>query len=363
MPARTAQLPPTLCHNSGMAPADHDTPHAVRARSPLRISFGGGGTDVSPYCDERGGAVLSATIDRYAYATLVPGGDRIAVQSVDYDVSVSYALDEEFVYDGQLDLAKAVIDRFRKEHGLSGGMSVLLHNDAPPGSGLGSSSAITVALVGALASHMKLDLDPYAIAELAYSIERVDAGIKGGRQDQYATTFGGFNFIEFEKGGAVVSPLRLRPETVYELEYRLVFAYVGGQHFSGRIIERQMANFSEGMTEAVDAMDRIKEIAHEMKRALLLGDVRALGGLLDEGWQEKKRMAEGVTNSRLDQVYDAAMSAGALGGKVSGAGGGGFMFFLTEPARRFCVQDALMQHDAEVVNFSFVQEGMRSWSV
>jgi D-glycero-alpha-D-manno-heptose-7-phosphate kinase len=335
----------------------------IRSRSPLRISFGGGGTDVSPYCDERGGAVLSATIDRYAYATLEPVGDRIIVESLDYDVSVDYALDEEFVYDGQLDLAKAVIDRFRSDHGLAGGMSVRLHNDAPPGSGLGSSSAICVALIGALAEHLGVSLDPYELAELAFRIERVDAGIKGGRQDQYATAFGGFNFIEFEHGGAVVNPLRLREEVLYELEYSLVFAYVGGQHFSSHIIEKQVGNFERRESSAVEAMDRLKELAHEMKRALLLGDVPSFGALLHEGWQSKKQMAEGISNERIDDVYEAARAAGALGGKVSGAGGGGYMFFVVDPQRRFAVQEALRSHGAEPVRFSFTQEGMRAWRV
>jgi D-glycero-alpha-D-manno-heptose-7-phosphate kinase len=335
----------------------------IRSRSPLRISFGGGGTDVSPYCDERGGAVLSATIDRYAYVTIEPGGDLISVESIDYDVSIAYALDEEFVYDGQLDLAKAVIDRFRADHGLTGGMAIRLHNDAPPGSGLGSSSAICVALAGALAAHLRVTLDPYALAELAYRIERDDAGIKGGRQDQYASVFGGFNFIEFERGTTLVNPLRLRPETLYELEYGLVFAYVGGQHFSSRIIEQQVGSYERREAQAVEAMDRIKELAHEMKRALLLGDIRVFGGLLHEGWQAKKRMAEGITNPRIDEVYTSARAAGALGGKVSGAGGGGFMFFVVDPACRFAVQDALRREGAELVNFTFVQEGMHAWAV
>lgn len=335
----------------------------TRSRSPLRISFGGGGTDVSPYCDERGGAVLSATIDRYAYATIEPAGELITVESLDYDISVAYALDEEFVYDGQLDLAKAVIDRFRADHGLSGGMAIRLHNDAPPGSGLGSSSAICIALAGALATHLGVTLDPYALAELAYRIEREDAGIRGGRQDQYASAFGGFNFIEFERDGAVVNPLRLRPEVLYELEYSLVFAYVGGQHFSSHIIERQVGNFERRETSAVEAMDRLKELAYEMKRALLLGDVPAFGALLHDGWQAKKRMAEGISNDRIDAVYTAAREAGAVGGKVSGAGGGGFMFFVVDPARRFAVQDALRGHGAEPVRFAFTEEGMRAWTV
>lgn len=335
----------------------------IRSRSPLRISFGGGGTDVSPYCDERGGAVLSATIDRYAYATIEPGDDLITVESLDYDISVAYALDEEFVYDGQLDLAKAVIDRFRADYGLSGGMAIRLHNDAPPGSGLGSSSAICVALAGALSAHLGVTLDPYRLAELAFRIEREDAGIRGGRQDQYATAFGGLNFIEFDRESTVVNPLRLRPEVLYELEYSLVFAYVGGQHFSSHIIEAQVGNFERRETAAVDAMDRLKELAYDMKRALLLGDVPTFGTLLDQGWQAKKQMADGITNERIDAVYASACEAGALGGKVSGAGGGGYMFFIVDPARRFAVQDALQESGAEPVRFAFTQEGMRAWKV
>ncbi len=340
----------------------------IRCRAPLRISFGGGGTDVSPYSDERGGAVLAATIDRWAYATLVPGGDIIEVESIDYDAAVSYPLDRPFVYDGQLDLAKAVIDHFRREHGLSEGMRVRLHNDAPPGSGLGSSSAIVVAMIGALSAYLGLGLDPYAVSELAYSIERDQAGIKGGRQDQYAAAFGGFNFMEFNHAHTVVSPLSLSPEQVCELQYELVLAFVGGQRFSGYIIERQMDAFANRdadakAAQAVAAMDELKRIAYEMREALSQGDLPAMGAMLDRSWQAKKRMAEGITNPRIDEVYAAAMQAGARGGKISGAGGGGFMFFLTDPTRRFAVQDALRRNGAEVVNFSFVEEGMRAWSV
>lgn len=334
----------------------------IRTRSPLRISFGGGGTDVSPYRDERGGAVLSATVDRYAYATVAPGGDRIVVRSLDYDMSLTFALDDTFVYDGQLDLAKGVIEHFRRERGLDGGFEVFLHNDAPPGSGLGSSSAITVALIGALAAHLRLSLDDYEVAELAYRIERDEVGIAGGRQDQYATTFGGFNFIEFEGGRTIVNPLRLRHDTLLELEYGLVFAHVGGQHFSAHIIERQVSNFREGNADAIGAMDDLKRLAYDMKAALLLGNLREFGAMLDEAWAAKKRMAKEISTPHIDRLYQVAKAAGALGGKVTGAGGGGFMFFLCDPGSRFAVQEALKAEGAELVNFSFVQEGMQTWT-
>lgn len=345
----------------------HGTPAGavIRARAPLRISFGGGGTDVPPYCDDEGGAILSATINRYAYATLRPTPGRLGVESLDYDAAVSYSIDDPFILDGQLDLAQGVLDHFRRHAGLPAekGMTIALHNDAPPGSGLGSSSAITVAMIGAIAEHLRLPLDPYSVAELAYRVEREEVGIKGGKQDQYNAAFGGFSFMEFKDGATVVNSLRLRPETVFELEYSLVFAFVGGQHFSSHIIERQVENYREGRGRSVRALHRIKELAHEMKRALLLGRLRDFGDLLHESWEHKKALADGITNPALDAVYDRARAAGALGGKVSGAGGGGFMFFLCDAGRRFAVQDAVRAAGGQLVNFSFVEEGLRTWTI
>jgi len=334
----------------------------IRARAPLRISFCGGGTDVSPYCDERGGVVLSATINRYATATVVPGGQNFTVQSIDYDQSVSYGVDDPFVYDGQLDLAKGVIDHFRREGKLTQGLEVTLHNDAPPGSGLGSSSAVTVALVSAVGELLRLPIDDYQIADLAYHIERVEVGIKGGKQDQYATTFGGFNLIEFHPGGTVlVVPLRLRPETLWELEHLLVFAYVGGGHFSDQIIENQVRNYEIRRTESIHAMDRLKVLTQDMKRALLVGDLREFGELLHLAWQSKSQMAKGITSPKIDELYDAVIRAGAVGGKMSGAGGGGFMFFICDPLRRYAVQEALRKAGSQLVNLTFVEPGVRTW--
>lgn len=335
----------------------------VRARAPLRISFGGGGTDVSPYCDECGGAVLSATVNRYAYASIRPSGGNFEIRSLDYDYTVSFAFDEGVVFDGQLDLAKAVIDWSRRTGVVNEGVEVFLHNDAPPGSGLGSSSALTVALVGALVEYGGLKLSPYEMAELAYRLEREDAGIKGGRQDQYASVFGGFNFIEFGGDAIVVNALRLQPDTLLELEYSLVFAYVGGSHFSSNIIERQIENYRTGSPEYLDMMDGMKTLANDMRRCLLTGDLQGFGQLEDVSWQSKRKLAEGVTNSRLDSIYECAREAGALGGKLSGAGGGGFMFFVCDPRSRFAVQEAIMEHGVELVPLSFVQEGVRTWTV
>jgi D-glycero-alpha-D-manno-heptose-7-phosphate kinase len=336
----------------------------VRARAPLRISFCGGGTDVPPYCDERGGVVLSATINRYATATVVPGGKSFTVRSIDYDQSVSYGVDDPFVYDGQLDLAKGVIDHFRRQDKLTDGFEVTLHNDAPPGSGLGSSSAVTVALVSAIAELLRLPIHDYQVADLAYRIERLEVGIKGGKQDQYATAFGGFNLIEFHPGSTVlVVPLRLRPETIWELEHSLVFAYVGGGHFSDEIIENQVRNYEARRTESIHAMDRLKVLTQDMKRALLVGDLREFGELLHLAWESKRQMAKGITSPKIDELYEGAIEAGALGGKMSGAGGGGFMLFVCDPLRRYAVQEALRKAEGQLVNLTFVEPGVRTWTL
>ena len=336
----------------------------IRARAPLRISFAGGGTDVWPYYEHKPGAVLSATINRYAFATLEPRKDSaVTVNSIDYDLTVSFDLHDPVVCDGQLDLAKGVVRHFREAGSLTRGADIRLHNDAPPGSGLGSSSALTVALIQAISEYIKSPMDTYGIAETAYRVERTEVGIKGGKQDQFACAFGGINFIEFRNDTTVVNPLRIKPELIAELEYSLLFVYVGGVHFSSHIIENQMSRFTSGRAETVDAFDRLRELAYESKNALLLGRLGTFGELLDEAWRQKRMLADEISNPRIDEIYSQARQAGALGGKLSGAGGGGFMFFFCEPQKRFSVQDRLKKMGAEVVNFSLTQEGVRSWTI
>lgn len=334
---------------------------AIRARVPLRIGFGGGGTDIPPYCDEYGGVVLNATINRHAYATIVPNQDCFNISSLDYDTSISYGIEDPFIYNGQLDLAKAILDYFRQNYVFEKGIDVFLHNEAPPGTGLGSSSAITVALIGAVAEFLHLSFDSYEIAELAYKIERVDRNSMGGKQDQYTAAFGGFNFMEFHKDITVVNSLRLRPEVLYELEYNLVFAYVGGQRLSAHLIEKQMNNYREGNVGTITALGSLKDLAYQMKSSLLRGKLNEFGTLLHESWTAKQRVAEGIGNPRISEIYNKALESGAIGGKITGAGGGGFMFFYCDKYKRFAVQEALSSAGAQVVNFNFVDEGLRVW--
>jgi D-glycero-alpha-D-manno-heptose-7-phosphate kinase len=330
-----------------------------RARAPLRLSFCGGGTDVSPYPEEHGGMVLSATINQYAYASLRPRRDsRLTIASLDYDVVAKYDHPRRVRLDGNLDLIKAAVKALKVRRGAD----LWVHSDAPPGSGLGSSSTMVVALIGVLSRWLGRALSGYEIAELAYRIERVDLGLAGGRQDQYAATFGGFNFIEFHRDGTVVNPLRIGADVIQELEYRLLLCYMGQTRQSARIIERQTSAYREGKTPVVDALHRLKAETVEMKKALLLGQVDAVGELLHEAWENKKHLDESISNSHVDQLYRLARREGAIGGKMPGAGGGGYFLLLTRFDRKHRVAAALEKHGAQAVRFQFEPQGLETWS-
>ena len=259
----------------------------IRSKAPLRLGFAGGGTDVSPYSDTKGGAVLNATINKYAYSTLVPRKDnRINIKSLDYDTIVDFKVDHKLVFDGEMDLAKGVINRLKQNQE---GFEMYTHSDAPPGSGLGSSSTMVVSLIGAFREWQMLPLGDYDIAHLAYEIERKDIGIKGGKQDQYAAAFGGFNYMEFEGEQVIINPLRIKPHVVNELQYNMLLCYTGGTRLSAKIIDSQVKNFVSGKKETVDAMDLLKQNAVDMKKALLTGKLKEFGELLNFGWEQKRR--------------------------------------------------------------------------
>ena len=272
---------------------------------------------MSPYMEERGGVVLSATIDKFAYGTLrVTGDPEIRVQSFDYDTVAKDVVDAPLKYDGQLDLVKAVINRLNY-HGPRQGLDFSLHNDAPPGSGLGGSSAMVVAMVALFRHWRHLPLAPYEVAELAHQIERVDLGLSGGKQDQFASVFGGFNFIEFHRHATIVNPLRIDPDVLNELDYNLLLCYTGHTRTSDPIIDTQIRNYVDRDTAAVSAMDHLKELTILLKNALLRGRLDDFGHLLHEAWLSKKQMSSLITTPALDELYEAARAAGALGGKIN----------------------------------------------
>lgn len=313
---------------------------------------------MSPYPEERGGMVLSATINKYAYATLLPRSDsRVKITSLDYDVVAKYEHSDRVTFDGKLDLVKAVVRRL----GENSGINLFVHSDAPPGSGLGSSSTLVVALIGAFKEWLSKPLTDYEIAELAYQIERVDLKIAGGRQDQYAATFGGFNFIEFGKNSTVVNPLRIKPSILNELEYRLLLCYTGETRLSAGILKRQIASYVTGKNVVVKALDGLKADALRMKNALLLGKIDVLGELLHEAWLKKKKLDRSISSHKIDELYLVARKNGAVGGKILGAGGGGYLLVLCKFDRKHIVAEKLEKAGGQIVEFGFEFRGLDTW--
>jgi D-glycero-alpha-D-manno-heptose-7-phosphate kinase len=344
-----------------MQPDDPHSPRLLRARAPLRVSFAGGGTDVPPYPADEGGLVLSATINRYAYGTLRPREDRqIGIQSLDLDTVASIALEEARPDGDRLDLIKAAIQKVASDS--PNGFDLFLHSAAPPGSGLGSSSAVVVALVGLLAAHMRMPLTDYETARLAYTVEREDLGLKGGTQDQYAAVFGGFNFMEFREDEVIVNPLRVAPETINELEYNLLLCFTGGTRASDHIIDDQTGRYRSQDSSTLDGLRMQKELAVKMKDALLRGALSEFGRLLDDAWAYKKQMSPKITNDHIDDLYAEAKRHGAIGGKVTGAGGGGYMLLYCRYDTKHEVQAALAAKGVEALDFQFDPFGLTTWS-
>ncbi len=342
----------------------------LRSKAPLRISFAGGGTDVSPYPEQKGGAVLNCTIDKFAYASMQvdkDGQGRTRVRSLDYNLTVDYERGSHLVFDGKLDLVKAALRILQPGpdagQTTADSITLALHSDAPPGTGLGSSSTMCVALVGAFQKYLREPWTAYEIAELAYRIEREEMGVRGGRQDQYAAAFGGFNFIEFNGSTTIVNPLKINPEVQNELAYRLLLCYTGTSHYSNDIIQQQQENYTSGRKSTVDALDATKRLAVDMKNQLLRGNIDEMGRLLDEGWQLKKQFTDGISNPPIDRFYAAAREAGALGGKLVGSGGGGYILLFCDGERRAEVVKAVVAQGGRAVDFSLEPAGMQTWSV
>jgi D-glycero-alpha-D-manno-heptose-7-phosphate kinase len=332
-------------------------PREVRARAPLRISFAGGGTDVPPYPAISGGAVLSATITRSATAHVRGRPDRAYhVESLDLMARAAFADRHELVFDGHLDLVKAVL----RDLNPGGGLDLVLSTEAPPGSGLGSSSALVVAMLAAVGAAAGRSWSPAELASRAYQVERVDLKIEGGMQDQYAAAFGGLNFIEFHgDDGVEVRPLRVAPATVQALQDSLLLAWSGQGRTDGGILRRQVDGVLGGSATSLAALDAIKALAVSMRDALLAGDLAGFADGLHQGWLQKRRLASGIATPRLDELYEVGRVAGAAGGKVLGAGGGGFLVFCGPPSRRDAVARALEAAGAPCSAVEFDPEGVR----
>ena len=337
-----------------------------RSKAPLRIGLAGGGTDVSPYCDLYGGAILNATISLYANATIELREDKkIIFNPIDRNEEEQFELNNELTIDGKNKLLKGVYNRIQKDFGINGkGFTLSTFVDAPAGSGLGTSSTLVVAIIGAFTEMLKLPLGDYDMAHYAYDIERNDLQLAGGRQDQYAATFGGVNFMEFYADDKViVNPLRIRQEYLFELENNLLLYYTSTSRESAEIIKRQSKNVSDKKENSIEAMHQLKQQAQLMKEALLKGKLAEIGEILDFGFQQKRKMAEGISNELMEDIYATAKKAGATGGKISGAGGGGFMIFYCPGNTKYKVIAGFEKFGGYHKNFQFVEHGLKTWTI
>ncbi|HEU0110141.1 MAG TPA: dehydrogenase [Flavisolibacter sp.] len=337
-----------------------------RSKAPLRIGLAGGGTDVSPYSDLYGGAILNATISLYAHASIEPLNEpKIILEANDRNEKEEFEFSTSLPVNGHLDLLKGVYNRIQKDYGgIKSGFKLSTFVDAPAGSGLGTSSTLVVAIIGVFAEMLRLPLGEYDIAHYAYEIERKDLNLAGGKQDQYAATFGGVNFMEFYADDKViVNPLRIKEQYLFELENNIVLYYTSTSRESAKIIEQQSKNVVAKKERSIEAMHQLKQQSQMMKEALLKGRLNEFGEILDYGYQQKRQMAEGISNPLMEEIYETAKAAGATGGKISGAGGGGFMIFYCPGTTKYKVIKSLEKFGGHHKNYAFTEHGLKTWTV
>jgi len=339
----------------------------IRSKAPLRLGFAGGGTDISSYSDKYGGCILNATIDMAAYCTIKPEDNGfIEIQALDigHKMKVESAMQLEISDD--LILHRGVYNRIVKEFKLSKPLSFSMatYSDSPAGSGLGTSSTVVVAILQAFVEWLHLPLSEYDVANLACDIERNDLKLAGGKQDQYAATFGGFNFIEFKQSGEViVNPLRIKDWIMNEFESSIVMYFTGKSRSSANIINDQVKNFESNNEAAIEAMHKVKKEAYVMKEALLKGNFNRLFECLRIGWEQKKKTSSSISNAMIENVLGVGLANGAVSAKVSGAGGGGFVMFFCNPLNRITLINALNKLDGTVSNIKFSSKGAEGWTI
>ncbi|MCL1811098.1 MAG: kinase [Methanomassiliicoccaceae archaeon] len=328
----------------------------IRSRAPLRIGIAGGGTDVDPYASRKGGCVLNTTINKYAYCTITPRQDCTMQVHSSYYGRYEAPLDGgPLKLDGNMDLIKAVTNHFE----VRDGFDILIQSDAPAGSGLGGSSTMMVAIISAVSNWLCTEMNRDEIAKLAYRLEREDIGLKGGKQDQYAAAYGGFNLIDIDSSSVNVRKLDIDEDVANELQYRSLLCYTGTSRESADIITSQIDSFNKGKNEK--ALDESKRLAKDIGKALAEGDIERAGHLLHEAWEYKKQFSDKISNEMINNLYDIAIKNGAIGGKVSGAGGGGFMYYICKYDRKAAVAQELKKHGVIVTDFMFDPKGVTSW--
>jgi D-glycero-alpha-D-manno-heptose-7-phosphate kinase len=332
----------------------------IRSRAPIRIDLAGGWTDVSPFADREGGAVVNVALNRYTYTSVRPRSDRtVHLRSDDYAQEVESTAVDLLVYDGRLDLAKAALKRLR----VDGGIDIATRSDAPPGSGLGTSAAMAVAILGAVDAFQEGAREPSEVAALAHLLEVEELGIAGGKQDQLAAALGGINFLEFGAGTPVSTPLQVRPGVINELEKRLVLCYSGISRLSGDIIQRVQQAYLAEEPSTCGALRTMRDLARALRPALDAGDVEELGPILRENWRCQRALHRSVSNAEVDALFAIAEHHGALGGKACGAGGGGCLVFFAADGAERGLRDALAGSGAQIIDFNIDRAGLQVWRI
>nr|WP_321278098.1 hypothetical protein [uncultured Vibrio sp.] len=338
----------------------------IRSRAPLRLGIAGGGTDVSPYSDEFGGCVLNATINMYAHTYLSTNvnSNSVIFEAKDLGINDTISLETEFSIGSGLLLHRAVYKKIMTQYndGNYIPIKVTTFSDAPPGSGLGSSSTMVVSMIEAYRQLLSLPLGEYDVAQLAYEIERVDCQLSGGKQDQYAATFGGFNFMEFyAQDRVIVNPLRIRKSIINELESSLILFFTGASRDSAKIIEDQISSIANNHDNQLLAMHEVKKSSYRIKEFLLKADIKSVAEEFKIAWESKKSTSASISNELIDKIENTVLENGAMSMKVSGAGGGGFIMIFVEPEKKLDIINLLVDQPGEVQSFQFTNEGAYSW--
>ncbi len=333
----------------------------IISRAPVRIDYGGGGTDCPPYSTDFGGAVFNAGISRYAYAVLEPGekGDPVILRSLDLNLTVSAPSVEDLELNGQLDLIKSAVKRLDPGRGFR----LTTETEVPPGSGLGASASLTVAVLGALAHWQGLSLSPSQIAELAFQVERIDLGYPGGKQDQYGAVLGGINYLEFKDPEVRWEKLPLDTPLAWQLEKNSLLVHTGAAHLSQNIHWEIRTSYADPQSETRDAMHQLKRIAQECREAYWKGDLHHFVYAMNENWVHHKRLHPSCTNPDFDRFFEVGLSAGATGAEACGAGGGGCIIFYCPGETKCLVRKALEAIGGVILDFVFDRVGLRVWEI
>ena len=333
-----------------------EKPVLSRSRAPVRISFAGGGSDLTYNFIKSPGLVLSTTVALYCHVTLIPRTDHVInIFSEDLNENQKFNSLLTLLEQPKQNLITSVIALIKPSYGFD----LYVRSDFPIGSGLGGSSAVATAVIAAF-NELRLDhWSSYDLAELAFQAERLCFGVAGGWQDQYASSFGGINLIELGEKKNFVNAIRLDADTINELEECLILCDTGIKHDSSKVHKKIKKSLQNEVNS--DKLDSVVNLCRRMHQFLIKGNLLEFGVSLHEAWELKKSLSDKISNSKIDEIYSSTINAGALGGKLLGAGAGGFLLFFVKPQNRMAVINNLAKHNCIAKNFKFENEGVVSW--